>query len=129
MNALLKAYIIPLNFLHVTLSLVLLASSSKNFCKIPIIEWHSCSQLSIFSWFTLNDSYHQEMCNLFKVGFKLSSEELNHYFCSFVAAISKMENMCIWGIKLKSLSTETRLPALKLFQFTGWIHGLRTIWA
>lgn len=60
------------------------------------IKWSSCSQLGIFSQFTLDDLFNlsprDAQPTSFKIGFKLSSEELNHYFCYSEAVISKLVN-------------------------------------
>ena len=69
---------------------------------------------------------------LFREGLRLSSEESNHCFCSFEAVVSEVvswEILRIGDIKLKSLSTETRRPALGLFPSPSCITGLGAIGA
>ena len=98
------------------------------------IKWSSCSQLGIFSRFTLDDLFNisprDAQSTSFKVGFKCSSEELNHYFCSSEAVISKTVNwwmLCVRGTTLKHINRNktSNSENIPVHWWTPW----NTIWA
>ena len=98
------------------------------------IKWNRCSHLGIFSQFTLDDLFNlsprDAQPTSFKIGFKLSSEELNHYFCYSEAVISKMVNwwmLCIWGTTLKHINRNktSNSESVPVHWRTPWT----TVWA